>query len=110
MTISTDIVVGPLAIDLDGKTITVEGRDVRLTRREWDVLAYLAGRIGKFCDLDELFWRVFAPDVIVGSRPSVDRDHHVRVTINRLRDKLGSARGLIEARPRFGYRLKDGAS
>lgn len=99
------VVTGALAIDLDGKTVTVAGQDIVLTRREWDLLAYLAGRLGKFCDLDDVFWRVFAPDMVVGRSSSTGSDHRVRVVIERLRSKLGSAGSLIETRYGFGYRL-----
>jgi DNA-binding response OmpR family regulator len=103
------VTTGPLAIDLDGRTVMVNGEDVVLSRREWEVLAYLASRLDKFCDVDELFWRVFAPTMWVGRHRVDGMDRLVWTTVGRLRVRLGVAAPLIENRVGFGYRLKAGA-
>lgn len=100
------VVTGPLVIDLDGRVVTVDGEDIALSFREWQVLAYLAGRIGKFCSIEDLFWRVHAPDMIVGRHRVDGMDNLVRTTVWRLKTRLGQAGPLIQNRYWFGYRLR----
>jgi DNA-binding response OmpR family regulator len=59
----TRIEVGPATIDFTSFTATREGRDLRLSRREFDVLAYLAEREGRVVDRGELLREIWGfPD------------------------------------------------
>lgn len=106
---------GPLVVDLDACRAIVNGDDIRLTDREWSVLAYLAGHVGQHCANDDILAAAWGPEWVTGQRDRRgDRtDHHyLRVVLCRLRTKLGPAAQLIStarsvsnsSRP-HGYRL-----
>lgn len=83
------IVVGPIEIDVGGRTVTRGGAEVSLTSFEFRVLVELAKRAGETVTREELASRVH--DDGKGSRgasydPSVDRSLDVHVS--RLRQKL----------------------
>jgi two-component system, OmpR family, response regulator MtrA len=73
--------LGPLTIDLAGRTVTRDGRDVSLTRTEFDLLAELAARPGTVVTRDILLDRVWGYDFLGDSRL-------VDVAIGRLRAKV----------------------
>jgi two-component system response regulator MtrA len=73
--------LGPLAIDLAGRTVTRDGREVALTRTEFDLLAELAGRPGQVLTRDALLDRVWGYDFLGDSRL-------VDVAVGRLRSKV----------------------
>lgn len=87
---------GPLLVDLGLRGATVDGAPVVLAKGQWAVLASLAGRLDAYVSHDDL------AVAITGS--SWYAPHAVRQMILRLRQKLGSAAGLIETRP-GGFRL-----
>lgn len=86
---------GPLVIDLVGARVTVDGRLVRLSGREWSILAHLATRVGRFCPTSEIMADVYGPGY--GMR---DLD----VTLNRLRAKLAPYGQMIVTVSRHGGR------
>jgi len=90
--------VGDLAIDLATRTVTAAGADVTLTRREFDLLAVLAGRAGEVCTRDTLVDQVWHTS---WEAPSRTLDVHVAG----LRSKLGGA-ATIETVRGVGYRLR----
>ena len=94
-----EISAGPLHIDLDAQTVTVEGVAVELTRTEFGLLTTLASRRGKVCDRDALMAGAYTGHRIVSDRTI---DSHIR----RLRAKLRDA-GLdpIETVHGSGFRL-----
>ncbi len=70
-----------LSIGLEGRTVTREGKQVRLTTKEFDILTALALRPGKVIarvDLHELVW---GDELMEG-------DHALDVHINKIRTKL----------------------
>jgi two-component system, OmpR family, response regulator MtrA len=73
--------LGPLTIDLAGRTVTRDGRDVSLTRTEFDLLAELAGHPGQVVTRDVLLDRVWGYDFLGDSRL-------VDVAVGRLRAKV----------------------
>ncbi len=76
-----DLRLGPLAIDVGGRTVAREGRDVPLTRTEFDLLVELARRPGQVLTRDVLLDRVWGYDYLGDSRL-------VDVAIQRLRAKI----------------------
>ncbi len=72
-----------LVIDLEQRSVTVEGRFVPLSRLEWEVFSYLARNTGKVITHYELKQRGW------GS-PTVD-DSVVKMCIRRIRGKLAKA-------------------
>lgn len=97
-------VFGDLAIDVDGREVTVGGVPVALTRTEFDVLAALARDPGVVLTRAQLIGAVWGPRWI-------GDEHLVDVHIGHLRRKLGddAARGRYVRTVRgVGYRLGSG--
>ena len=96
--------LGPLALDLDRFTATVDGRDAGLTVSEFLLLAALARRPGHVRSRSQLLDEVHADDDSIAERTI---DSHVK----RLRRKLEASRpgfDPVEAVYGRGYRLKEG--
>jgi DNA-binding response OmpR family regulator len=84
------------------RTVTLDGEEISLTQREFDLLAFLAAHPGQVFSRDQLM------DAVWGS-PFFTDTSTVTVHVRRLRAKLGED----SAEPRFietvwgvGYRLK----
>jgi two-component system, OmpR family, response regulator ResD len=96
------IEVGPLRIDPGMRTVALEGEEISLTQREFDLLAYLASHPGQVFSRDQLM------DAVWGF-PFYEDTSTVTVHVRRLRAKLGddpSAPRFIETVWGVGYRLK----
>ena len=78
---SESMSLGPLAIDLGGRTVARGGSEIPLTRTEFDLLVELAGRPGQVLTRDQLLDRVWGYDYLGDSRL-------VDVAIGRLRAKV----------------------
>jgi DNA-binding response OmpR family regulator len=90
--------IGPLVIDRAAHEVTLEGRRVALTAKEFALLAYLASNRGRVFSRDVLLARVWGARYEGGARTV---DIHVR----RLRAKLGD--GLpLETMRGAGYKLR----
>lgn len=87
-------------INLAARTVTVAGAQVRLTRREYDVLAFLAARPGEVHSREEILDRIWG-DVFLTASRSLD------VHVAGVRAKTGRP-GLIRTVRGFGYQLGDG--
>ena len=87
-----------IRLDLLGRTLHVDGEHVTLTRREFDLLAYLLSRRGAALGRRELMNAVWQTGYLVGDRTI---DVHVR----RLRVKLGSQADRLRTLRGYGYRL-----
>lgn len=94
------IVVGGVELDLEGRRLTVDGREVELTRVEFDLLALLARRRGAAIQRGWLAERVLDPE-----REGTERTLDVHVS--RLRKKLGAYSGLIATVWGVGYRFDE---
>jgi len=82
--------IGPLRLDESARSATLEGVPLTLTRKEYDVLAYLAARPGRVVTRKELFTEVW-------QQPFVGADQTLDVHLSWLRRKLGES----AARPRL---------
>jgi DNA-binding response OmpR family regulator len=90
--------MGPLVIDRAAHEVTLEGRRVALTAKEFALLAYMAANRGRVFSRDVLLARVWGARYEGGARTV---DIHVR----RLRAKLGD--GLpLETMRGAGYKLR----
>jgi DNA-binding response OmpR family regulator len=89
-----------LVADFDAISVRVDGSQVRLTRREFELLRYLVENRNRVISRDRLLDRVWGWDDSVETR-SVD------VHIGRLRSKLGIASRQIETVIGLGYRFID---
>jgi two-component system, OmpR family, phosphate regulon response regulator PhoB len=89
-----------LTADFDAVSVSVEGKPVRLTRREFELLRHLVENRNRVLSRDRLLERVWGYDRDVETR-SVD------VHVGRLRTKLGPAGRQIETLVGLGYRFTD---
>jgi DNA-binding response OmpR family regulator len=87
-----------LLADFDAVSVSVDGENVRLTRREFELLRYLVENRNRVLSRDRLLERVWGYDRLVETR-SVD------VHVGRLRGKLGEAGKQIETVVGLGYRF-----
>jgi DNA-binding response OmpR family regulator len=94
-----ELAVGRLVVDVPARLARLEGRELDLTPREFDVLALLAARAGTVVERDAIFREVWGGDWY-GSPKAID------VHVAGLRRKLGDPRW-IEASRAVGFRLRD---
>jgi len=87
-----------LTADFEAISVFVEGRSVRLTRREFELLRCLVENRNRVLSRDRLLERVWGYDGSIETR-SVD------VHVGRLRAKLGPAGEQIETVVGLGYRF-----
>lgn len=87
-----------LVADFDAVAVSVAGKAIRLTRREFDLLRFLVQNKNRVISRDRLLERVWGYEKTVETR-SVD------VHIGRLRSKLGEAGTQIETVVGLGYRF-----
>ncbi len=73
--------LGPLLIDIAGRTVARDGRDIPLTRTEFDLLVDLARHAGQVLARDTLLDRIWGYDYLGDSRL-------VDVAVGRLRAKI----------------------
>lgn len=95
------IVVGEVTIDLDRRQVTRSGQPVRLTPKEYEVLARLARDAGKVIGHRDLL-------VAVWGAAHAEDTQYLRVVIGQLRHKLEDDPAqpvLIQTEPAIGYRL-----
>src|SRR5690554_666541 len=90
------VTVGPLSIRPAEGIATFGGRMLELTRREFDLLSYLAGQAGRVCSRSELLDRVWGED-FMGTDRTVDQ-HVAQLRALLGRDWIRTVRGR-------GYRL-----
>ncbi len=91
--------IGPLLVDSRKGRVSLGGIPKELTRREFELIRFLAVHPGRVFSRSELLDRVWGEDFI-GTERTVDQ--HVA----QLRSQLGG--GLIETVRGRGYRLVDG--
>ncbi len=100
----TQIKIGDFHVDLDAHSVTVAGREVRLTPKEFDVLLYMAQHPRKV-----LTHRSILSAVWGGT--SVEQNEYLRVFVGQLRKKLepdASSPKYILTEPWVGYRFEPG--
>jgi DNA-binding response OmpR family regulator len=92
-----------LVIDSGRRTVTLDGRDVRLTPTEFNILSLLAGRPGRVFRAEDIFRAVWRDRYY-------DSNNTVMVHIRKIREKIEDDPG----RPRFvktvwgvGYKIED---
>ncbi len=91
-----------LAIDFATRSVTVRGRPVRLTPKEFDLLRLLVANQGKALPHRKLLQAVWGPDY-------GEETEYLRVFINQLRKKIESDPSkprLIRTEPWIGYRFE----
>lgn len=89
-----------LCLDLEFKRCTVDGAEVKLAKKEFELLTYLIRHRGKICSREQILSRVWSDEVIV-------LDRTIDVNITRLRSKIGAYGAYIVTRSGFGYGFRD---
>ncbi|MCT1867577.1 winged helix-turn-helix domain-containing protein [Dermabacter sp. p3-SID358] len=92
-----------LVIDLFGRRVRIDGEDVDLTHREFELLAHLARKARSIVSREELMREVWCTAGSDAGERTVD------VHIRRVRNKLGRYRKLISTVRGSGYRLELGS-
>ena len=85
-----------IIMNLDKKTVSIEGEDVPFTKTEFELLNLLLSERGRVFSRQELIERIWPKDVLV-------LDRTVDVNITRLRKKIGPFAKCIVTRLGFGY-------
>lgn len=93
---SQKIVVGDIEIDKDNFKVILNGKNIILPKKEFDLLFLLASNTEKVFKREEILEKVWGNDVIVGERT-------IDVHIRRLREKLGIH--TIQTLKGIGYKL-----
>lgn len=97
---SNVLTVDGLCLDMDFKRCTVDGKEVKLVKKEFELLAYLIKHKGKICSREQILSRVWSDEVVV-------LDRTIDVNITRLRSKIGVYGSYIVTRSGFGYGFRD---
>lgn len=95
------LVLGPLAIDAADHRAALAGRELHLTRREFDLLWLLASHAGRLVTQEMLLRAIWGP-------AHAEDSQYLRVYIRQLRAKLGDDAAdprWIFTEPGVGYRL-----
>jgi len=100
---NSTLAFGPLVMDLGRHTVLDEGRDVKLTAKEFMLLQYLLEHRGRVLSRDLLLGDVWGYRYTGGTRTV---DVHVR----RLREKLPFLVDALVTVKQFGYKLEDGGT
>lgn len=85
-----------LVLNLDKKTVSIDGEDVPFTKTEFELLRLLLEEKGRVFSRQELIDRIWPKDVLV-------LDRTVDVNITRMRKKIGKFAKCIVTRLGFGY-------
>lgn len=95
------LTVGNVSLDVDKARVTVDGREVPLLKKEFDILLYLMQRPNHLVDkavLAEAVWGDHADDA--------DNFHFVYAQMKNLRRKLAEAGATVELKSVYGFGYK----
>ena len=94
---TSNIIVGSLVIDRESYSVTLEKDEIALPRKEFELLYLLASKPGKVLTRDEIMFKVWGTQVVVGDRT-------IDVHIRKLREKIGEK--YIKTIKGVGYKFK----
>lgn len=98
------IKVGDLVLDLRKVEVRVNGKNVNLTKKEFDVLKFLANQPGEVVTRERLLHEIWEYDEYVGDIRTID------VTMNRIRDKIEEDKAepkILITKRGIGYYIND---
>ncbi|MDE6276791.1 MAG: response regulator transcription factor [Muribaculaceae bacterium] len=98
--LEADVVFKGLRIDRNDKTVHLDGREIQLTRKEYDLLLYFLTHRNRIYSRAEIIEKVWGNDVVVSDRT-------IDTNITRLRGKIGEYSNYIVTRQGFGYGFKE---
>lgn len=88
-----------LVVNNRTKSCTVDGQEIQLTRKEFDILCLLLSNRDTILSREQIMKRVWREEVVV-------LDRTIDVNITRLRKKLGNYGNHITTRTGYGYGFK----
>ena len=94
---TSNIIVGSLVIDRESYSVTLEKDEIALPRKEFELLFLLASKPGKVLTRNEIMFKVWGTQVVVGDRT-------IDVHIRKLREKIGEK--YIKTIKGVGYKFK----
>jgi two-component system KDP operon response regulator KdpE len=100
------VMLGALRLDASRRAVSVSGRPVHLTPREYEVLKVLVTHAGRLVTHGRLLRAVWGSTY-------ADEAHYIHVYVSQIRRKLaeadpeGAVRDLLIAEPGVGYRVAD---
>jgi len=100
----TVLEAGDFHVDLESRSVTVDGREIHLTPKEFDLLVYFIKHSGKVLTHRTLLAAVWGGDY-------VEQDQYLRVFVGNLRKKLeknSASPRYILTEPWVGYRFNAG--
>lgn len=97
---TNSLVVEGLHLNMEFKRCTVDGTEVKLTRKEFELLAYLISHRGRVCSREQILSRVWSDEVVV-------LDRTIDVNITRVRQKIGPYGAYIVTKSGYGYGFRD---
>ena len=89
-----------LSLDRRSKRCTLDGNEVQLTKKEFEILALLLSNRGRIFSREEILERVWTDEVVV-------LDRTIDVNITRLRKKIGQYGHNITTRLGYGYGFEE---
>lgn len=89
-----------LGISQKSKTCMIDGKEIRMPKKEFEILILLLKHRGRVFSRNEIIQAVWPEEVVVADRV-------VDVNITRLRSKLGDYGKHIATKPGYGYVFKD---
>lgn len=98
---ASEISIGDLRIDFAARKVMLGSSEIRLTRKEFDILRMLAQNAGRIVTHQQMLRTIWGP-------AQVDDTHYLRIYVGHLRQKLGDDPAnprFIENEPGVGYRL-----
>ncbi|MDT4969376.1 MAG: two-component system, OmpR family, operon response regulator KdpE [Acidobacteriota bacterium] len=103
---STVLEVNDFRVDLESRSVTVEGRDIHLTPKEFDLLVYFINNAGKVLTHRTLLSAIWGGNY-------VEQSEYLRVFVGQLRKKIepdASKPHYILTEPWVGYRFEPDGS
>jgi two-component system KDP operon response regulator KdpE len=103
---SGEVRIGPLLLDPASRRVEVDGREVSLTPREYELLKVLLAHAGRVASRARLLRAVWGQEY-------ASENHYLHVHVAAIRRKLATAdpdgvlQRLIVAEPGIGYRVRD---
>ena len=97
---TNSLVVEGLHLDMEFKRCMVDGTEVKLSRKEFELLAYLISHRGRVCSREQILSRVWSDEVVV-------LDRTIDVNITRVRQKIGPYGAYIVTKSGYGYGFRD---
>lgn len=97
---ASEVRYGGVVLDLEGKTATVDGEMLQLTKLEFELLLLFLQNPGRVYGRNDLLEHCWPQDVVVQERT-------VDVNITRLRKKIGEYGKQIKSRVGYGYYFEE---